>query len=199
MIIEAAIMDLDPEAKDGTPQRARPWERGGDLATFESLMRCHERLVFGTARRLLGATEDAEDITQEVFLRLYRHLERLDPTRPLGPWLYRVTVNACLSLGRRRRVRETVEIEKLAGEPVAAGPDPAAAAELGEEHQMVAEGLKNLTEKEREALVLHDLEGLSTQEVAAALDITDVTVRTHLCRARQKMRTFRERWHGRTP
>lgn len=197
MTFEATIMDFDPKAD--TPEPALPRARGGDLTTFESLMRRHERLVFGTARRLLGATEDAEDVAQEVFLRLYRHLERLDPTRPLGSWLYRVTVNACLSLGRRRRVRATVEIDRLAGELVSVGPDPAAAAELGEEHQMVAEGLESLTGKEREALVLHDLEGLSTQEVAAALDITDVTVRTHLCRARQKMRAFRERWHGRTP
>ena len=172
--------------------------RGGDRTAFEDLMRRHERLVFGTARRLLGAVEDAEDVAQEVFLRLYGHLERLDPKRPLSSWLYRVTVNACSSLGRHRRARPTVELENADETLIAGGLDPAAAAELEEEHRMVAEGLTTLAPKERAAMVLHDLQGLSTREVATTLEISEVTVRTHLCRARQKMRAFRERWLGRT-
>ena len=64
---------------------------------------------------------------------------------------------------------------------------------------MVARGLETLARRERTALVLHDLEGLTVRDVAAALEVSEVTVRTHLCRARQKMRAFRERWHKRIP
>ena len=90
MISEAAIMDLDPAAgaRIETVDLVLVRARGGDRAAFEDLLRRHERLVFGTACRLLGAVEDAEDAAQEVFLKLYHHLGRLDPARPLAAWLY---------------------------------------------------------------------------------------------------------------
>ena len=200
MVSEAVSMESEPavdaeRVPDATVLRAQQ----GDLAAFEDLMHRHQRLVFGTARSLLGVSEDAEDAAQEVFLRLYQHLERIDPARPLGAWLYRVTTNVCRSFGRWRRARPTVALGETAGELRAVGGDPAAAAELEEEQRMVARGLETLARQERTAMVLHDLEGLSVREVAAALSVSEVTVRTHLCRARQKMRAFRERWHGRIP
>ncbi len=197
MISEAAIMDLEPTAAepvrpaDHTLARAR----GGDLAAFEELMRCHERLVFGTARRLLGSTEDAEDAAQEIFHRLYHHLDHHEPARPVAAWLYRVTVNFCRTVGRRQR--PTVLLGDAAESVHAAGADTAAPAELEEERRMAVEGLDTLARKERAALELHDLEGLSTRDVALALQISEGTVRTHLCRARQKMRAFRDRWYRR--
>ncbi len=199
MTSDAAIMDLDTatEQESGNVKSALLRVREGDLDAFEELVRCHERLVFGTAKRLLGTTEDAEDAAQEVFLRLFRHRENLDPTRPLVAWLYRVTVNVCHTSGRRSRARPTVPLGHTAETLRATRADPTTRAELEEEHQMVAAGLESLARKERAALVLHDLEELSTVEVAQTLDISEVTVRTHLCRARQKMRAFRERWHRR--
>lgn len=199
MISEAVSMDPHP-AKEATSDTVDPVllrARSGDRVAFEDLLRSHERLVFGTARCLLGAAEDAEDAAQEVFLRLFLNLEHLDPARPLAAWLYRVTVNVCRTFGRRRRARPTVPLADRA-EPIHAGADPAAVAEREQEHQMVTQGLETLARKERATVVLHDLEGLSVREVAAALDVSEVTVRTHLCRARQKMRSFRERWHRRT-
>ena len=187
-------MGREGEAVDPILLRAK----SGDSAAFEALMHRHERLVFGTAWRLLGVLEDAEDATQEVFLRLYHHLSSLDPARPLAAWLYRVTVNVCHSSGRKRRGRPTVPIGEVGNTP-AKEMGPAAAAELQQEQQMVAAGLDTLTKKERAALVLHDIQGLATDEVATALQVTEGTVRTHLCRGRLKMRSFRERWHQRKP
>src|SRR5580704_14759951 len=77
--------------------------RAADLAAFEALMRLHERLVLVTALRLLGNMEDAKDVSQEVFLRLYRNLRKVEAEKNYQAWLYRVTVNACHDVGRRRK------------------------------------------------------------------------------------------------
>ncbi len=199
MISPAVSMESD-SAADTSKSVVEPVllrARAGDLDAFEDLMRNHQRLVFGTARCLLGGAGEAEDAAQEVFLRLYQHLDRLDPARPLAAWLYRVTVNVCRSFGRWHRSRPTVSLGDAADRLLATGSDPAVAAELEQEQQMVARGLETLTHKERAAMVLHDLEGLSVRDVAEALEVSEGTVRTHLCRARQKMRAFRERWHRR--
>src|SRR5580693_1530353 len=90
--------------------------RAGDLEAFELLMRQHERLVLATALRLTGNMEDAQDISQEVFLRLYKNLAKVQAVNALPAWLYRVTVNACHDLRRRKPVSEPVE---MAAEPVA--------------------------------------------------------------------------------
>src|SRR5690348_6933453 len=76
--------------------------KAGDLAAFEQLIRQHERLVLVTALRLLGNLGDAQDASQEVFLKLYRNLAKLESSAAIGGWLYRVTVNVCHDLRRKR-------------------------------------------------------------------------------------------------
>lgn len=171
------------------------WTRraqAGDLAAFDRLMRLHERRVSSTALRLLGNAEDSQDVAQEVFLRLFRFLDRVDSSKPLVPWLYRVTVNVCRDLGRRRGGRPTAPLEELA-EPLAtgAGSDPAAQLDRSEETRWLVADLARLAEKERAALVLRDVEGLTTQEVALALNSSPTTVRSQISRARLKLQKLR--------
>ncbi len=167
---------------------------------FERLMKAHERRVFQTAWRMLGRVEDAQDAAQEVFLRLYRYLDRFDSDRPLEPWLYRVTVNVCRDLGRRRKVRQTMSLDDLeASRPLASpDPDPGAAASVAEERRIVEQALATLAEKERTALVLRDVQGLSSAEVAEILGSSQTTVRSQICRARLKIKKFRDRKLGRS-
>src|ERR1035441_4219389 len=80
--------------------------KAGDLAAFDLLMRQYERLVLVTALRLLGTLEDAQDASQEVFLRLYRNLNKVGASGNLSGWLYRVTVNVCHDANRKRRVSD---------------------------------------------------------------------------------------------
>lgn len=202
---ETGVMELkaDREAVLDGPRALLTQAREGDTDAFDALMRLHERQVFGTAWRLLGTVEDAQDAAQEVFLRLYRYLHRVDPERPLGAWLHRVTVNVCHDTGRRKsqeRRRSVALDDAEAAAPLrdVGAPDPAAAAAHGEERRMVLEGLATLAEKERAALVLRDVEGLPTSEVAAALGTSEVTVRTQICRARLKLKSFRDRFYRRT-
>jgi len=179
--------------------------KSGDAEAFEELVSLHERQVLGTAWRLLGRVEDAEDAAQEVFLRLFRSLSKVDPGRPLSAWLYRVTVNVCRDLGRRRQrrsrgapdsVEELREAHGLEPEDPAAGPERRAGA--AQETRRILDALAALPEKERAAVVLRDLQGLSTAEVAEILGSTPVTVRTQISRARLKLHRFRQQMHGRT-
>jgi len=131
-----------------------------------------------------------------VFLRFHKYLARFDETRELEPWLYRITVNACRTIGKKRRRAAAIEIEKAPAEAVASPCRGEAAVELDEARQIVVEGLKRLPEKERAALVLRDIEGLSTKEVARILGSSETTVRSQISRARVKMKRYRHRMLG---
>lgn len=150
------------QAVDGPGARSR----AGDLAEFEALMRQHERLVLVTALRLLGNMEDAKDVSQEVFLRLYRSMAKVEGANNYQAWLYRVTVNLCHDVGRKRKSSVNVDdVPELAS----AAADPQQSLSGIERQRVLQMSLRALSAKEREAVVLRDLEGLSTEEVARAL------------------------------
>jgi RNA polymerase sigma-70 factor (ECF subfamily) len=176
---------------DGSEEEAA---KAGDLAAFDLLMRQYERLVLVTALRLLGRLEDAQDASQEVFLRLYRNLHKVETSGNLAGWLYRVTVNVCHDAQRKRQV--SAPVEDAAGLP-ALTADPQRTAVEAERRRALEMSLRMLSEKERAVLVLRDLEGLSTEEVARALGTTEATVRSQLSKARVKVRDFLERYFRR--
>lgn len=153
------------------------------MAFFERLMRLHERMVLGVAYRLLGRMEDAQDAAQEVFLRLFQKQKDIqgDPK----PWLYRVTVNVCNDWYRKRTV---------IAEPGEHAADPSADAlqtiTLEERKRLLREGLESLGERERAAIVLRDIEGHSTREVAKILGVEEVTVRSQISVARVKLAKY---------
>lgn len=182
-----------------------PWvvrAKAGDQDAFEHLVRRHERRVYSIARRLLGAGPEAEDACQETFLRLYRALGRLRTDRPITPYLDRITVNVCHELGRRRTRRRELSLDPATGsdasdaesftglvaEPVDPRTDPASDASLSELRRLAGAALRELPFKQRAALVLRELHGLSTRQVAAALGATEATIRTHVCRGRLALR-----------
>jgi len=186
---EAAPMD-GPDDRSGAMAAAR----SGDLAAFDQLMRRHERMVLVTALRLLGSLHDAQDASQEVFLKLYRNLAKVEASGNLPGWLYRVTVNACHDLRRRRPV--SVPMEE-AGELPSRADDPAEQSAREERRRVLELSLRMLPEKERAALVLRDLEGLTTGEVARALGSSEATVRSQVSKARVKVKEFVERYFRR--
>jgi RNA polymerase sigma-70 factor, ECF subfamily len=160
----------------------------GDRVAFDQIILRYERRVFVTALRLLGRREDAQDAAQEVFLRLYRFMHRFDEKRALLPWLYRMTVNVCHDLHRRRYLGEGLRVE----EEIAASIvfDPAREITLMERRQIIETALRTLTEKERAAIVLRDIEGLSTKDVAGILGSSETTVRSQISVARVKIKRF---------
>ena len=165
-------------------------ENSSDLAAFERIMTECERRVLRIALRLLNNPQDAQDAAQEVFLRLYKHLDRLDETRGYEAWLFRVTVNVCRDMGRTRR--RSVALEEVP-DPAAPQPDAYHDAACAQQRDIVRRGLGRLGQKERAALVLRDVDGLSTREVAGILGCSENTVRSQICTARLKLRDFTSR------
>jgi RNA polymerase sigma-70 factor, ECF subfamily len=167
--------------------------RSGDLEAFDRIMRLHEEQVLSTALRLLGNLEDAQDVAQETFLRLYRNLGKFPgDLAEIRAWLYRVTVNLCNDAHRRRRRNR---VEPLGGpDPASALPDPELSVLDLERSRLVEMALATLPDKERAAVVLRDLNGLSTREVAEILGSSEVTVRSQISVARGKLKKFTDRY-----
>jgi len=189
LMVMASAVD-DPEGRSGVLAAAR----SGDLPAFERLMRQYERLVLVTALRLAGNLPDAQDISQDVFLKLYRNLGKLTSEEAVASWLYRVTVNACHDLRRQRRPEDPME---RSAQLLSADADPHEALAESERSRVLELSLRMLPEKERTALVLRDLEGLSTEEVARVLGSSEATVRSQVCKARVKVKGFVARYFGR--
>lgn len=188
MAFAAARMDDPPEPTVGEA-RLLALAKTGDLDAFEQLVALHERRVFSLALRLTGSVEDAKDATQEAFIRLHRKIGQIDSGRGVGPWLYSVAVNACRDIGRERQRSRLVAMENwasLAAADSAAGPEGLYADRQREERLRAV--LHRLPEKERAALLLREMEGLTTEEVARILGSSGATVRSQISMARLKLR-----------
>ena len=187
----------DADAADALFAALADRARGGDLAAFDELMTLTERRVVSIAWRMLGDKDDARDAAQEVFLRVYRSLGRYRTGEPFMAWVYRITVNVCHDVGRRRRRHSDRNVPLDGHEPV----DTRAALDdlvlESQRRELVARALESLSEREREAFVLRDLEGLSTDEVARLLGTRPVTVRSQASMARTKVKAYCNRVLGR--
>ena len=148
--------------------------KGGDAAAFDEIMRMTERRVAQVAWAILGDVEDVKDAMQDAYLRAFRHFRRYDESKDLTAWLVRITVNVCRDAMRKRRphsaLAEIVERSRV------------------EEKLVLRNAIDSLPPKERLAVILHDVEGMTSEEVASALGNTAATVRVQLSRARNKLR-----------
>lgn len=175
--------------------------KSGDSAAFDRLMELEQTRVLRIANRLLVQKDDAADAIQEVFLRLYKHIEKFDSAQQWDAWIYRIAINVCRDLNRKRRWREILSLDAWLE---AGGRQPTTllkaddGAVANERRKLLEEGLRRLPEKERAALVLRDVEGLSAIEAAKVLGTREATVRSQASRARGRLREFlTERSDGR--
>ena len=181
----------DDSGPDRGPKPARGLiaaAQSGDTAAFGSLVELHQQRVFRTARSILGNDADAQDAAQETFLRAFRHIASFDAQRDFPAWLYKLTVNACRDVIRRRRRSESSETNTRPVVSPDVGPFETAA--LNEQRVLTRRALARLPYKERAAITLRDLEGLSTAEVAVALGTTEATVRSQVSAGRAKLRRY---------
>jgi RNA polymerase sigma-70 factor (ECF subfamily) len=163
---------------------------GGDRRAFEDLVLRKRDQVVRTAFQITGNLEDAKDVSQGVFLRLWRVLQRFDLEKRFDTWLYRITVNAAID-----HIRERGPKGFLQAMPQDAGDrlrDPSRGpGELFELAQLQSAFLRlasRLAPKQRATFVLKEIEGLDTAEVARVLGVTESTVRNHLLQARRVLR-----------
>ncbi|MHB1007389.1 MAG: sigma-70 family RNA polymerase sigma factor [Chloroflexota bacterium] len=168
---------------------------GGDEAAFETLFLRYYAQVYGVLFRLVGDRQEAEDLAQEVFLKLHGQRFGRAEEQNLGGWLYRVAVNAALNArraGQRRERREESATRQARVLSVGEAPDPAQVALRNEERVLVRRALAGLAERDRLCLVLR-YAGLSYAEVAKAIEVAPGSVGTLLARAEER---FRERFRA---
>jgi len=166
--------------------------RNGDSGAFNQIVLHYRRRILGTIARLTGRPEDAEDIAQEVFLRLYFSLDKLRVPQVFEAWLYRLTVNAAYDYLRRRRRRGEARMADLSPEQVALA-DAAAGARASQEEQRRRRAredaeavLSALPEADRILLSLKEIEGLSLGELAGVYKVNENALKVRLYRARQR-------------
>jgi RNA polymerase sigma-70 factor (ECF subfamily) len=172
--------------------------RGGltGLYDFEQLVDRHQDMVFRTLARLTGEQEGLEDMAQEAFLRLFRALPHFRGEAQISTFLYRIIVNVVNDefLDRRKaRLASPLDDEEARGLAYS-GAGPALLAERAQMQQAVETGLRQLTPHDRPILTLHYQEGRSYEEIAAILDSPMGTVKTHLHRARERLKAIMKEW-----
>jgi RNA polymerase sigma-70 factor (ECF subfamily) len=177
----------DPSASDEELARAA---QQGEVRALDTLIDRHQAKVLRVLGFLGVPGQDREDVAQEVFVRVFRHLKSFRARQSFGAWIYRVTVNAAHDYRTRHGRRMAGESGWDEGLEEAADPrpGPAESARERELRQALDQALETLTVRERSVFVLRELEGLETAVVARSLGISTITVRRHLFRARRRLR-----------
>ena len=158
---------------------------------FQELVMQYQDRVFRLARYCVGSHEEAQDITQEVLIRLWRNLDRIEP-EGLWPWLVRVTRNACIDALRRRGSYRAVVAEDpddaAAQRARTTSPGPDTAAEAADFERHLQRALEQMAEPYRSIVILREVEQLKYEEVAQALELPLNTVKVYLHRGRRMLR-----------
>ncbi|MBS1827855.1 MAG: RNA polymerase sigma factor [Acidobacteria bacterium] len=170
--------------------------RQGDAASFSELVSRYDRKIYRLARHITNSDEDAEDVLQEAFLKAYEHLDGFQGNAKFYTWLVRIAVNESLMKLRKRKSDRTVSLD----EPAENGDEPMvreiAVWDGNPEQQYSSDELRAILDKAianlkpafRTVFLLRDVEELSTEETAAALDLSVPAVKSRLLRARLELR-----------
>ena len=169
--------------------------RQGDESAFEALVNLYGKKVYNTACRICKNEADAEDVAQEVFLKVYRALPNFKGESSFSTFLYRVTVNACLDFVRRsgRAAAESLVRQDADGEeyeylPADVEQTPERQSERAELRETLRRSILRLSDEHRAVILLRDVNGLSYEEIAAVLSCSVGTVKSRINRAREKLR-----------
>ncbi len=152
--------------------------RTGAELSFEHLYETYRGRVFGTAYRMLSNRADAEDVTQDVFVKVFKKLKSFRGDSAVSTWIYRIAINACLDFRRRRKLRQAVSLD----DGLEVGSTPLSVTRL------IESALPKMAEGYRQVFVLHDIQGLKHQEIGKILGITDGASKSQLHRARAFLR-----------
>jgi RNA polymerase sigma-70 factor (ECF subfamily) len=170
--------------------------RAGEATAFDQLMLRWDRKIRGAAYRVLGSDDEAREVTQEAFLRAFRHLQSFKEEARFSSWLYQIALNLCRDRLRRRRGREFVSLDEVAETAPAGLRSEPSALELVEAKDLsrvIAVAVEALSEEQREVVVLKEYQGLTFPEIAEVLGVPVSTVKTRLYRALSQLRVRLER------
>ena len=162
----------------------------GDQAAWETIVRTYWRKVFNVAYRFVGTYEEAEDLTQEIFLKVFRSLSTFDQRANFQTWLISVSRNYCIDRyrsGRRDREIFAREVNAADVQAESPGPSPHARVELQDRVALLREALRGLSTPLRTAVLLRDIHELSYQEIASQLGVAEGTVKSRINRGRAEL------------
>lgn len=170
--------------------------REGDAAAFSTLIRQYEGKIFRLAMNITQNREDAEDVLQESFLKAYEHLDQFQGNSKFYTWIVRIAVNQALMKLRKRKSDRSVSLDEqidtgedtVVREIAAWDPDPEQRFSQEELHTILTEAIDGLAPLYRTVFTLRDVDGLSTEETAEALDLSIPAVKSRLLRARLQLR-----------
>ncbi len=174
--------------------------RRGDKAEFARLVEAYSGLIYRLALKMVADPQDAEDVLQETFLKAYRALPQFDGRSSLSTWLYRIATNEALMLLRRRKGPADAGLISLDEEPSEEEPSqggvqivdwcclPENELMSAEARRYMEQAIAALSPALRSVFLLRDVEGLSTQETAEVLNVSEIVVKTRLSRARMRLR-----------
>src|SRR5216684_1583217 len=158
---QALPMTGTPDARALAAGQLAQQATGGDLDAFEELVRRMQRRVYGFSYQHLRDLDEAQDLTQEIFVKLYRNLDRFDQTRPFEPWFWKLAANTAINYRRKRVPTPTDRSADAAASPERAQHDP-----------VLVEALSELDPSYRLPLLLHYYADLSLEQVAMSLNLT---------------------------
>ncbi|HTE90955.1 MAG TPA: sigma-70 family RNA polymerase sigma factor [Terriglobales bacterium] len=179
--------------------------KSGDVSAFEELVRRYDRNVFRIAQHITQNREDAEDVVQDAFLKAYSNLAQFQGQSKFYTWLVRIAVNEALMKLRRRRPERTVSLDEevkteedsVPREVADWSPNPEQQYSQAELREILSKTIQGLPPGFRTVFVLRDVEGLSTEETADALDLSIPAVKSRLLRARLQLRERLSRYFQR--
>jgi RNA polymerase sigma-70 factor (ECF subfamily) len=167
--------------------------KAGDTSAFDELVRKYRPRVYSLALHITGQASDADDITQDAFLRAYHKLPEFEGRSEFFTWIYRITLHRALNAKRDRKRRRTVPIDDprlVAAVAVDAQGDPEKAVQLRDRYRALLEAFDRLSSLLQTTVVLTTLQGLSYKEAAIVLDTTEGTVAWRVHEARRKMQAY---------
>ena len=199
--IQSTAVENEPHPDVALVERVR----GGDISAYDTLVRKYERQVFRIAQHITQNREDAEDVTQDAFLKAYEKLDQFQGNSKFYTWLVRIAVNESLMRLRKRRTAKTVsmddDIETEEGfvprDFADWSPDPEQNYDNSELTEILRKTIQGLPRGFRVVFVLRDVEHLSTEETAEALGLSVPAVKSRLLRARLQLRERLSRYFRR--
>lgn len=169
--------------------------KAGDLEAFGELVRRYQKPVFRIVLRMVKSPDDADDLTQDTFVRAHRGLRTFKDEFDFHPWLYRIAVNQAINFLNKRKRQAAVDLEGVPERDIKSGPEPESPLQSASRQEMLERlesALARLPEEQRTVFLLRVQEGLSYEEIAETMETPKGTVMSRLARARMALRKYME-------
>jgi RNA polymerase sigma-70 factor (ECF subfamily) len=170
--------------------------RNGDIEAFELLIEDYQKKAFNVAYRMMGNSEDANDLVQEALIRIFKSIKNFKEQSSFSTWVYRIVTNVCLDELRRRKNKFTISIDEdiqledgnVKRQIESEGPTPEESLESKEIQDIVTKAIEELSNEHKTVIVLRDIQGFSYDEISDIMKCPEGTVKSRINRARKALR-----------